>query len=70
MSKVNTKFHITIPKEIRKAMNIMPGTDVEFKQESDKFYLIKNNRIDPFDKWCGARKLKKTADEIMAELRG
>ena len=70
MSKVTTKFQITIPKEIRKAMNIMPGTDVGFKQEADKFYLIKNNKINPFDKWCGTLKLKKTADEIMSDLRG
>ena len=65
MSKVTTKFQITIHKEIRKAINITPGTDVGFKQEADKFYLIKNNKMNPFDKWCGTLKLKKTTDEIM-----
>ena len=70
MSKVTAKYQITLPKEIRKAMNIMPGTTVGFEQKAGRFYLVKNNDINPIDKWRGSLKLEKTTDEIMADLRG
>ena len=70
MSKVTAKYQITIPKEIRKTMNIMPGADIGFKQKAGKVYLVKNNNIDPIDKWRGNLRLKKTTDEIMTDLRG
>jgi len=70
MSKVTAKYQITIPKEIRKTMNIMPGTTIGFEQKAGKFYLVKNNNLNPIDKWRGSLKLKKTTDEIMADLRG
>lgn len=70
MSKVTAKYQITIPKEIRKTMNIMPGTTIGFEQKAGKFYLVKNNNINPIDKWRGRLGLKKTTDEIMAALRG
>lgn len=70
MSKVTAKYQITLPKEIRKAMNIMPGTTVGFEQQAGKFYLVKNNNMNPINKWRGCLKQKKTTDEIMSELRG
>ena len=70
MSKVTAKYQITIPKEIRKAMNIMPGTNIGFEQKAGKFYLVKTNNINPIDKWRGSLKLKKTTNEIMTDLRG
>lgn len=70
MSKVTVKYQITIPKEIRKAMNIMPGTTIGFEQKAGRFYLVKNNNINPIDKWHGSLKLNKTTDEIMTDLRG
>jgi AbrB family looped-hinge helix DNA binding protein len=70
MSKVTAKYQITLPKEIRKAMNIMPGTTVGFEQKAGRFYLVKNNNINPIDKWRGSLKLEKKTDEIMADLRG
>lgn len=70
MSKVTVKYQITIPKEIRKAMNIMPGATIGFEQKAGKFYLVKNNNIDPIDKWRGSLKLNNTTDEMMTDLRG
>ncbi len=70
MSKVTAKFQITIPKEIRATLNIMPGVDVGFKEERGRFYLIKNPNSDPIEKWRGVIKDKKKTDEIIAELRG
>jgi len=70
MSKVTAKFQITIPREIRTALNIMPGVEVGFNEEKGKFYLVKNPNADPIEKWRGALKVKKATDAIMAELRG
>ena len=70
MSKVTAKFQITIPREVRIAMNIMPGVDVAFKEEKGKFYMVKNANFDPFVKWRGLLKTDKTVDAIMTDLRG
>ncbi len=51
-------------------MNIMPGADIGFEQKAGKFYLVKNNNVNHIDKWRGTWKLKKTTNEIMADLRG
>ena len=70
MSKVTAKFQITIPREVRAGMNIMPGVVLGFKEQDGKFFLVKNPNSDPIEKWRGAFRLNKTTDEIMAELRG
>lgn len=70
MSKVTAKYQITIPREVRDTLNIMPGIEVGFKEEKGRFYLVKNPKIDPVEKWRGAIGMEKTPDEIIAELRG
>jgi AbrB family looped-hinge helix DNA binding protein len=70
MSKVTTKFQITIPQEVRAALNITPGVDVMFRQEGGRFYIVKNSGSDPVEKWRGALKARKTTDKLMEELRG
>lgn len=70
MSKVTTKFQITIPPEVRMALNIMPGVHVGFRKERDKFYLIKNPKVDPIEKWRGVIQSTKTSDAFVSELRG
>ncbi|MBW1699160.1 MAG: AbrB/MazE/SpoVT family DNA-binding domain-containing protein [Deltaproteobacteria bacterium] len=70
MSKVTVKFQITIPPEVRDAMQIVPGTEIVFKRDKDKFYIVKEVRQNPFDKWRGALKFRRKTDAILAELRG
>lgn len=70
MSKVTNKFQITIPPEVRVTLNIMPGVDVGFEQEEGRFYLVKNPKANPIEKWRGALRIDKTTDDIVAELRG
>ena len=70
MGKVTAKYQITIPTEVRSALNIMPGVEVGFKEEKGNFYLIKNPNEDPIEKWRGAFKAAKTTDELIAALRG
>ena len=70
MSKVTSKYQITIHREVRTALNIMTGLNVVFKEEKGKFYLAKSTNYDPIEKWRGSFKGTKTTDAIVAELRG
>lgn len=70
MSKVTDKFQITIPPEVRTSLNIMPGVDVGFEEDKGRFYLVKNPKKDPIEKWRGALRLNRNSNEIVAELRG
>jgi AbrB family looped-hinge helix DNA binding protein len=70
MSKVTAKYQITIPPKIRRAMNIMPGVEIGFKEIDGQFFLVKTPAIHPINKWRGAAKTAKTVDETVAELRG
>ncbi len=70
MSKVTEKFQITIPKEVRIAMNISPGIDLIFQKDNEKYYLSRNMEIDPIEKWRGALKSEKSTDELMKDIRG
>jgi AbrB family looped-hinge helix DNA binding protein len=70
MSKVTQKFQITLPPKVRASLNIMPGVDMGFEEEKGRFYLVKNHKADPIEKWRGAIRLEKTTDEIMATQRG
>ena len=70
MSKVTAKYQITIPPEIRRELNIMPGVDVGFKKVNGKFFIVKTPNVDPIEKWRGIVKTKETTDEVVAELRG
>ena len=70
MSKVTAKYQITIPSEVREDMNIMPGVEMGFKKEKNRYYLTKNPIINPIEKWRGAVKSKKSTDEMIRNLRG
>jgi len=70
MARVTRKGQVTIPKEVREKIGIFPGTQVKFEIEGEKCVLKKEVRGSVFDKWVGYLKTKKSADEIMEELRG
>lgn len=70
MTKVTAKYQVTIPREVRSALNIMPGVEVTFQKKENRFYIIKDKNYDPIEKWRGSCKEKKTPDMIMNELRG
>ena len=70
MSKVTAKYQITIPPEVRKTMKIIPGIEVDIREENGRFYLVKSSARSPISKWKGALKVKKSVDEIIKDLRG
>jgi AbrB family looped-hinge helix DNA binding protein len=56
-TKVSKKFSITIPKDIRRTLNIKPGDILVFMKESNKAYFINS----------GSPKPKDTTEEKSAE---
>jgi len=70
MPKVTSKGQVTIPKEIREAIGIGPGSAVEFSIQNGECVLKKVADKDPFAKWTGFLKKRKSTDQIVDELRG
>jgi len=70
MPKVTKKGQVTIPKKIREAVGIKPGSEVSFQIRNGECVLRKVVRSDAFGKWTGYLKIKKPTDQIIKELRG
>jgi AbrB family looped-hinge helix DNA binding protein len=73
---ITVKGQVTIPKHIRDALKLAPGSQVEFAVENDKVVLFKasarrnDRKKDRFDRAVGAAEIKWDPDELMALLRG
>ncbi|GAA3088158.1 MULTISPECIES: AbrB/MazE/SpoVT family DNA-binding domain-containing protein [Rhizobium] len=77
--RVTEKGQVTIPKEIRDRLGIVPGSEVEFIAKDDAALLVKVNenslQIRNFEEWAasveGLLDLDgMTTDEYMEWLRG
>ena|SRR5215204_1063021 len=83
--RVTSKGQVTIPKDVRDALGIAPGTDVGFQEEDGKIVLI--NKDEQAEESRGARMVRLmvefgdrmrregrlnnlTTDEIMEMTRG
>jgi antitoxin PrlF len=70
---VTAKGQITIPKAVREALGVVPGSKVEFKALEDGQIAIVKQGPKPasrFDRMRGAAGPGPTTDELMALLRG
>jgi antitoxin PrlF len=70
---VTAKGQITIPKAVREALGVVPGSKVEFKALEDGNIVIAKEGPRPagrFDRFRGIATTKLTTDEIMALTRG
>jgi AbrB family looped-hinge helix DNA binding protein len=73
---ITVKGQVTIPKHIREALKLTPGSQVEFAVENEKVVLYKARtrrngaKKDRFDRAVGAAEIKWDPDELMALLRG
>lgn len=76
MPRVTTKGQVTIPKEIRDALGIEPGDEVDFERVGSEYRLQKRaptteDGEDPFEKHRGsADSDDDTMPERMRRLRG
>jgi AbrB family looped-hinge helix DNA binding protein len=74
---VTSKGQVTIPKSVREALKIDPGTKVEFELTGDGVAVLRKvrpveKRPDRFDRAIGSAEIKwhGTTDEYMEFIRG
>jgi antitoxin PrlF len=66
--RVTTKGQVTIPKNVRESLGIVPETDVDFQEDNGRFYIVKISKNKPttrFNKLRGIATTKMSTDEIM-----
>ena len=69
--RITTKGQITIPKNIREILGISSETDIDFKEENGRFYLVKVSKpTGKFHKFRGIATTKMSTDQIMGLTRG
>lgn len=70
---VTAKGQVTIPKNVREELGIRPETDVDFREDNGRFYIVrisKPKKTGKFSKLRGIATAKMTTDEIMNLTRG
>ncbi|MCK5841547.1 MAG: AbrB/MazE/SpoVT family DNA-binding domain-containing protein [Candidatus Sabulitectum sp.] len=70
---VTAKGQVTIPKNIREELGIKPETDIDFREDNGKFYIVRISKpkiTGKFNKLRGIATAKMTTDEIMSLTRG
>jgi antitoxin PrlF len=73
MATVTSKGQITLPKEVRQALGLTPGSHVEFSIEPGRAILRKTIPPEVWKRWQGYLRGKLSADsvdEVMEQLRG
>ena len=73
--KVTAKGQVTIPKELREKLGILPGTEVEFIPEGNHLKLVKKKTAPGkgeqlINHLKGKATIRLSTDEIMALTRG
>jgi len=70
--RVTTKGQVTIPKNVREVLGIIPETEIDFKEDNGNFYIVKVNKpnvTNQFKKLRGIATVKMSTDEIMKLTR-
>ncbi len=70
--RVTTKGQVTIPRCVREALGISPETEIDFIEDSGRFYIVKTNEpnsVGKFRKLRGIASSKMSTDEIMSLTR-
>lgn len=71
MPKVTSKGQITIEKEVREFLGIVPGeSHAKFKIDEGKVILINEDQKNAFEKYKGLCKLKLSTREVLELSRG
>jgi AbrB family looped-hinge helix DNA binding protein len=73
--RVTIKGQVTIPRDVREKLGIVPNCEVDFKEEKDRVYLVRKTgksakRKSKVSRFRGVATVKMTTDEIMALTRG
>jgi antitoxin PrlF len=73
MATITRKGQITIPRDVREALGLTPGSQVEFVIESGRVILRKRITPEKFQRWQGYLRGKlpgNSVDETLEMLRG
>lgn len=75
MTTLTSKGQVTIPKQIRDALNLVPGCDVDFAVNGQGDVVIRRvaegeKRLDRFEAARGKADVKWRTETLMALLRG
>jgi AbrB family looped-hinge helix DNA binding protein len=73
--RVTIKGQVTIPRDVREKLGIVPNCEIDFKEEKDRVYLVRKTgkstkRKSKIKRFRGAATIKMTTDEILALTRG
>lgn len=68
MTSLTQKSQVTVPKQIRQALGLKPGDEVDFNLENGKAVLLKRPKKLLFDKWKGYLGNFRTK-ELMGKIR-
>ena len=66
--RVTSKGQVTIPRNVRETLGIMPETEIDFREDNGRFYIVKTTKpkaTNKFKKLRGIVTAKMTTDEIM-----
>ena len=72
MATVTRKGQVTLPREVRQALGIEAGAEVDFELRPDGVSLRRTVPRESFERWRGylkTRGVEATTDELMTELR-
>ncbi|KAF3977205.1 MAG: AbrB/MazE/SpoVT family DNA-binding domain-containing protein [Methylococcales symbiont of Iophon sp. n. MRB-2018] len=70
--RVTTKGQVTIPRNIREVLGIIPETEIDFKEDKGRFYIVKIDKPEikgKFKKLRGIATANMSTDEIMSLTR-
>ena len=68
MPNLTQKGQVTIPKQVREALGLKPGDEVDFDISNSKIVVVKKPKKIPFEKWKGCLGKHKT-DDLMSQIR-
>lgn len=69
LATVSSKGRVTIPKDVREALGIRPGTELDFQVEGEFLRMRKVDNREPLDRWRGAIGVGKSVDGFVDRLR-
>ncbi len=73
MSTVTSKGQVTLPKRVRDALGLVPGSEVEFELREGQVLLLKRVSEEKLARWQGfllGKLSEDSVDEFVDRLRG
>jgi antitoxin PrlF len=69
-ARIAERGQVTIPKQLRKMLGLVPGTVLEFGEERGRLIAVKSGGTDPVSEVYGCLGKKIDTDAAIEELRG